>query len=608
MSQILRFTLLVSLLFAAFNSAAQTTYTWTGSIDNTWGTAGNWSPGRVTPASNDILQFTDGGTYTVTGVPSQTIRQLFVNSSTQVSLQAAATNTLSINGPASTTNLNVASGASLRIGTGTNVLNLNFITTAAQQALIDGALIADDNCSLSSSVATTTFTINGSVTVEAGASLNSANASISFEAGSNYTHARNGGAIPTATWASTSTCTINAITNSSLSGGWAQDFGNILWDCSAQTIPHSVAGPTNVTGTFEVRNSNSQVVSMEAGRTWTGNLLITGGRFAIRNTALASFNLQVNNFTLDNSSNANARFTIYAGNNVTAYTNNLNVEGNMNVVLGNNAAASPVIEYRGSATGTLQENINLKGDFTQTGTGTGVIGRTSGASIASFNFNAPVSQSFSASRNDLFGTLSAVTVIANNTLNIGSSTFAPALATFTQNAGSIVNITSGSIANGGTYTMVAGSTTLSIGSGNVSNGGAFSTGATGSVLIGASGRIANTGTFALGTTALLGIASVDGITSSGATGNIQSTGARTYPATATYLYNGTANQVTGNGLPASLSTGTLRTDNAGNTITLSQATSFTGAGTLNLLAGRLVLGNFNLTLAATANLNGNAFG
>ena len=39
----------------------QTTYTWTGSTNVPWTDAGNWSPARDTPATNDILQFNTGG-------------------------------------------------------------------------------------------------------------------------------------------------------------------------------------------------------------------------------------------------------------------------------------------------------------------------------------------------------------------------------------------------------------------------------------------------------------------------------------------------------------------------------------------------------------------
>ena len=58
------------------------------------------------------------------------------------------------------------------------------------------------------------------------------------------------------------------------------------------------------------------------------------------------------------------------------------------------------------------------------------------------------------------------------------------------------------------------------------------------------------GTFTLSSGATLGITSTNGITSSGATGNVQVTGTRTYSTGANYTYNGSGTQATGNGLPA----------------------------------------------------------
>jgi len=72
-----------------------------------------------------------------------------------------------------------------------------------------------------------------------------------------------------------------------------------------------------------------------------------------------------------------------------------------------------------------------------------------------------------------------------------------------------------------------------------------------------------------------------GITTSGTNGNIQTTGARTYNASGIYVYNGTASQVTGNGLPASI-TGSLKISNILSTVTLSQATAIGVGGTCTI--------------------------
>lgn len=87
--------------------------------------------------------------------------------------------------------------------------------------------------------------------------------------------------------------------------------------------------------------------------------------------------------------------------------------------------------------------------------------------------------------------------------------------------------------------------------------------------------VPGSGTFLLQTTSTLGITSPAGITTSGATGNIQVTGARTYNTNAHYLYNGGGAQVTGNGLPVLIDSLTI--DNAGSGLTLSQSLAIQSA-------------------------------
>ena len=99
--------------------------------------------------------------------------------------------------------------------------------------------------------------------------------------------------------------------------------------------------------------------------------------------------------------------------------------------------------------------------------------------------------------------------------------------------------------------------------------------------------ISGDGSFELATGGTLGIGSADGITSSGATGNIQVTGTRTFSTGASYVYNGASAQVTGNGLPATVNHLTL--SNASG-VTLSASTS--PSGDLTVSAGTFSLGTF----------------
>lgn len=80
--------------------------------------------------------------------------------------------------------------------------------------------------------------------------------------------------------------------------------------------------------------------------------------------------------------------------------------------------------------------------------------------------------------------------------------------------------------------------------------------------------VSGTGAFTLGNYSYLGMGHAQGISLLGsATGNMQMTGARIYNSLGNYIYNGTVNQITGNGLPTTINELTI--DNA-NRVTNSQ--------------------------------------
>ncbi len=220
-----------------------------------------------------------------------------------------------------------------------------------------------------------------------------------------------------------------------------------------------------------------------------------------------------------------------------------------------------------------------------------------------------------------------VTISANQSAQI---TNVPniSLLNFTVNGScSLVSSTSGNVITvTGTFTVATG-VTLTLGNGNRMGFTLSATGSgtingtvsivsggtnrvftnNGNLTIGSAGVINDAGSggnnsdFVLGTTATLRIGSPNGITTTGtASGNIQVTGARTFPVSSTYIYNGTANQNTGTGLPNNL-TGTLSVNNPGFTVTLSAARTIANGGTVNIVAGTFAAGT-NLTMASTSTI------
>jgi hypothetical protein len=105
----------------------------------------------------------------------------------------------------------------------------------------------------------------------------------------------------------------------------------------------------------------------------------------------------------------------------------------------------------------------------------------------------------------------------------------------------------------------------------------------------------NSGNFKNWDYAWLILGSPDGISSSGSSGNIQSSGTRTFDTVGKYHYNGTSAQVTGNGLPA-----TVRQLNIENNAGVTLSSGVNVATTLTLIDGALSTGSNTLTLGSSA--------
>ncbi len=179
--------------------------------------------------------------------------------------------------------------------------------------------------------------------------------------------------------------------------------------------------------------------------------------------------------------------------------------------------------------------------------------------------------------------------------NSGNGTFTMALAgDFTHTGGTIRESGSGNgaiVFNGGkTQTYTSGGTisntiNFTVNSGTLLQMAAEST------------TITGTGSFTLASGATLGVTSANGITTSGATGNIQVTGTRNFNTGASYIYNGTVAQVTGNGFTTNTPANLTINNSAG--VTLSGPGSISGV--LTLINGVLTTTTTNLlTLNATS--------
>ncbi|MCF8295662.1 MAG: T9SS type A sorting domain-containing protein, partial [Bacteroidales bacterium] len=125
---------------------------------------------------------------------------------------------------------------------------------------------------------------------------------------------------------------------------------------------------------------------------------------------------------------------------------------------------------------------------------------------------------------------------------------------------------------------------------NVSSGAGLTLETGGKITVAGTGLINGAGLYAQNAGSTLEVGSTSGIASSGATGNIQNTGTRTFSAGAHFVYNGSSAQVTGSGLTQN-TPGNLTIDNAAG-VTLSAATTISGI--LTMTAGKLNTTTSNL--------------
>ena len=272
--------------------------------------------------------------------------------------------------------------------------------------------------------------VNGFLRLENNATITSLAASLAINNGGTYQHNYTtvGGAIPTASWNTGSTCLVIGYTtfNGNPAGGYNQPFYNFTWNRPNQTV----AGIPSLGGVFTGGVSNNFTV------------ISTGaGTMALSNTA--DFATTIKNFIL---------------------------------------SGGTLILSNGGADATL----NLTGDFTMSG---GTLQRNSNG-LVNFRFTG-----VSASPQIFSKTAGTISGVINFQINPTAT---------------------GAVVNFGTSILDGANATF-----NIANGGTLIT--------------ANTN-------------ATGAITTSGANGSIQVGGTRTFSSGAHYVFNGTANQVTGSGL------------------------------------------------------------
>lgn len=247
------------------------------------------------------------------------------------------------------------------------------------------------------------------------------------------------------------------------------------------------------------------------------------------------------------------------------------MNGSAKLIIGNNQSIQSNCGF-GCNTGVTIPGSNFPGGFaTMNISPSSTIEYNGGNNITQTVYSAPTYGNLILSNITGTGTASKIStgvVTLNGGMTVSDKT------TFTPGAGVTVNSGTATINSGGT--LVCGT--------NVVSGG---------------------GTFALAAGGTITIGSTAGITSSGASGNIQ-TGSRNFSTGGNYTYNAASAQQAGNGLPTTVNNLTIA--NAAGVTMFAAATDYTVAGILNLSAGPLSINGNNLIINSLQRSSGTLTG
>lgn len=253
----LRLSMVILFLGSGFNSFALTK-TWGGTTGITlnWTIGANWV-GGIAPVAGDDIVFSTAGTLIFTTMPaSVAYNSVTVNAGDVTISKAMPVATLTIGNTSSPgTYLKIASGASFTIGTFTGITLATATLTNAALADISGTLNVSSGVIYNTNNANVKTNVAATGIINNLGTINSSVSKLVFLANSNYEHQQNGGVIPLATWAISSTMKVTGImaTPTVLD----QSFGNIIWNCPSQTVSQPTTATFTPLGNFTITNTGT---------------------------------------------------------------------------------------------------------------------------------------------------------------------------------------------------------------------------------------------------------------------------------------------------------------------------------------------------------------
>ena len=614
------------------------TVTYRGYITNsstTYTSGGAWLGGVQPPAGSDITIahiITVSGTNTINAPRNITILNggsiitagnAVASNSGTISINSGGSLTLGANS-AWTSSSNITNNGTISFNASlvsTLTLSSGTLTNNGTLTMGAGTIATGGTVSLTGATTFNNLTLGGATTLPAGAIING---NLTLNAGGSLvTNSPTYGSSATLTYGKSSTGTgLEWILGASVGNAGAPE--NVVI-ASGSTLNLNGSGTYyidgNLTMTGSLTMSGSSVMqlngNMSGGGTFThGNRkVIFNGASQTVSSSTTFYDIDVNSTSLTMSGTVNINRTM----NISANTS-MTTSGTFTIA---SATATPSNLY-GTLLNTGTISITNAGGLVMNSGSTYIHNAaTSATSIAGSNSIKNVGSTFIYRGSSALSTTVSISgrTFANLRFESTSGTWSPAPTGSTATTingdlsiGSGVSLTgstytgtlsiSGNVAvNGimpsttpwnvtltGAQDTISGAGTIRFGTLNISgnyelNANMSATTTTVNGTLNMNDKIVSGTTFTLGATGTLGIGHLQGIELTGNQGNIQTSGTRTFPTTATYVYDGTASQSAGSGLPATVANLTVNNTGTGsnNMVTLAQTTTVTN--TLNLLDG-----------------------
>ncbi len=355
---------------------------------------------------------------------------------------------------------------------------------------------------------------------------------------------------------------------------------NANWTVSGTSSRIVVGDGTNACN-FTVASNHVLNAPVDVSANATVTLTTTGSITSISFGTLAASSTvnfaSTSSQTIPNDTWGNIIISGAKGNNDVTFAAGMTIAGNLTITATGNSGSGFVFFN----TTNTDRDFTISGDYTQSG-------------AIDVEFGSGNGHSYIALGGDFSKTAGYMTT-TGNTEN-GRFTMSGANVTMQSNGGTEAKWTDFIIASGsvcalnGQFNFFGSSGTNA--NFTVNSGGRLNCGSFNVVTAGGFANFTNNGT--------LGIGSSAGITSSGGTGNIQTTN-RTFNTAGFYVYNGTT-QATGSGLPTAAITGGVTISN-GATVTSTNAIIVNTAGVL-AVDGILIPGAATQVMSGTGTLNG----